>query len=329
MTTAKISGVGHAVPARELSNLDLEKIVDTSDEWIRSRTGIEKRRLLDPKTQNHTSLSVEAGKMALERAGLQASDIDYLICATLSPQTRMPIAATRIVDGLGMGEIGSFDLNAACGAWVYGLELANALVTSGKYKRVLLIATEILSEFVNWKDRNTCVLFGDGASATIIEADSKEESAVLSTATFSWPDVKESLVIRGGGSGLPYQHPEFNVDTDTGIRMNGSEVFKNATRGMAKACKSALEKAQIDASQISLFIPHQANLRIIEMTAKLLDFPMQKVVVNLQRWGNTSSASIPIALSEIVDTDKIKKGDHILFASFGAGYSFGAAVVRW
>lgn len=330
---SRITGTGLGIPAKVLTNKDLEKIVDTSDDWIVTRTGIRERRIIDKeKGQTHTSISVDASREAIAMAGLKPSDIDYVICCTLSPETFMPMGASRIIHELGCGNAAGFDLGAACAGWLVGAEVADSLIQSGKYKNILVIGVEALSEFVNWKDRTTCVLFGDGGAAAVFQAtgvkDPKTESCVIATVSHTIPDTNDALCIKGAGSRLPSHHPAFQ-DADATISMNGQEVFKYATRAMAESVMEVLQKSGFTLDQVKWLIPHQANARIIEMVAKLLKFPVEKTYINIDRWGNTSAGTLPICLAEMNRDGKLQKGDLVMFVTFGGGFAYGAMLVRW
>jgi len=332
---SKISGVGLGVPSKVLSNSDLSKIVDTSDEWIVTRTGIKERRIADRENgEQNSTLSIRAAKEALENAGLTPADIDMVICATLTPDTWMPITAARVIDGLGIKKAAGFDLNAACSGFLSSLHVADSLVRSGAQKNILAIGAEVFSSLVDWSDRKTCVLFGDGAGAAIVSrvenGDPLKDSMILASHLYCMPDMEENLVIKSGGSRNPYSEQKQSGDAfNPYVQMRGSEVFKNGSRAMAEAAKLVLEKAGVSSADVKWFIPHQANLRIIEMVAKLAEIPMDKVYVNLDRWGNTSAATVAIAMAEMNRKQLLNKGDLILLDVFGGGYTYGAMLLRW
>ncbi len=327
---SKITGTGLGVPARLVSNFDLEKIVDTTDEWIRTRTGISTRRLIDTKTQSNTSISVEAAKQALQKSGLNISQIDLIIACTATPETIMPITAARIAGDLGAHNAGAFDLNAACSGFVTGLATADAYLRSGLAKKILLIGTDVFSSITNWKDRTTCVLFGDGSGAAVLEAFESQgdpnESCIVDSVLMSEFDKNMNLAVLGGGSLYPHGAME---DKQPFITMNGGEVFKSGTRAMALAAEKILQKNNLTIDQIDWLVPHQANKRIIEMVSKLTGFPLEKTYQNVDRWGNTSAATLAICLAEMNEQKLLKKGQLILTVSFGGGYTFGANLLRW
>lgn len=326
---ARIAGNGYGNPTKTITNADLEKMVDTSDEWIVSRTGIKERRIVDYENgQTHTEICVEAANKAIANAGVKNSDIDMVIVCTISPDTFMPNGAARICDRLEIS-CGSFDLSAACAGWVLGMHTARSFVMSGMHKNVLVIGAEVLSRHVDYSDRNLCILFGDGAGATIVQASTPDSTGnIISSKTYTWPDMQESLASLGSAS----RHPAHTDDFDhskAGLSMNGKEVFKYASKGMALAATEVVAEAGWKLDEIDWFVPHQANLRIIEMVAKLLRFPMEKVYVNIDRWGNTSSATLPTCLGEMQEKGLLKPGQKVLFDTFGGGFSFGAMAVQY
>jgi 3-oxoacyl-[acyl-carrier-protein] synthase-3 len=322
---SKITGWGKYVPARVLTNADLEKMVDTNDEWIVTRTGIRERHIISPGETN-TSISVAASRQALDVAGLMPQDVDLIIVATSSPDHFLPSVASEVQYHLG-AECPAFSLVAGCTGFVYGLATAHQFIATGAYNRVLVIGSEVISMFVNWEDRNTCVLFGDGAGAVVLEA-SSQPGGVQSFVLGSDGSGGEHLMVRGGGCAYPISH-EMIEDKALYIEMNGREVFKFATRVMGEAALQAVDKAGLSLDDIDLLIPHQANLRIIQLAARHLGLPMEKVFVNLDRYGNTSAASIPIALVDALEEGRIRDGMNICIVGFGGGLTWAAAVVRW
>ncbi len=332
---ARVVSTGLGVPSRIVTNNDFAKIVDTNDEWIRTRTGIVERKFLDhDKGETITGLCVMAGKEALQRAGLQASDIDTVISATISPETFMPNNSARVTGALGMSGVAGFDISAACGGFLFGLHTANALIQNGSQKRIMLFGADVLSAAINMKDRNTCVLFGDGAGCTILERienpDPLKDSMILGSKIYTDFDVNGSLTINAGGSRAPSWKPAESHEVNSPyIQMNGQDVFKLAVKGMVRAATELLTELKVPTSAVKWFVPHQANLRIIEMTAKYLEFPMDKVFVNIDRWANTSAATVAIALAEMEQQGKLERGDLILMDVFGGGLNYGAALVRW
>ncbi len=323
---SRISGTGLGVPSKVITNADLEKMVDTSDEWISTRTGIKERRVVDrEKGETNASLSIAACLEALHKAELNAKDIDLIVCCTATPDTMMPITAARVVHGLGAVNAASFDLNSACTGFVAGLNVVDNLIRAGAYKKVLLVGADIFSSIIDWTDRKTCVLFGDGAGAAVVEAvevkNESTESFIIGSKLYTDFDVNESLAVKSGGS----RHPE----TRGFVNMNGQEVFKAGSRGMVRAASDILSRFDLSLDQVRWFIPHQANRRIVEMVAKLLNFPSERVYMNLDVWGNTSAGTIPICLGEMNRKGLLKKGDLLLLDAFGGGYTYGAALLRW
>jgi 3-oxoacyl-[acyl-carrier-protein] synthase-3 len=322
---SQITGWGKYAPPRVLTNADLANMVDTSDEWIVTRTGIRERHIVGPGETN-TTMSVAAAGQALDVAGLTPKDVDLIVVATSSPDHFLPSVASEIQYQLG-AECPAFALTAGCTGFVYGLVTAHQFIATGAYNRVLVIGSEVISSFVNWEDRDTCVLFGDGAGAVVLEA-SNQPSGVLSFVLGSDGSGGEHLIVRGGGCAYPMSH-EMIDNKAMYIEMNGREVFKFASRILGEAALQAVERAGLSLGDIDLLIPHQANLRIIELAARHLGMPMEKVMVNLERYGNTSAASIPIALVEALEEGRIRDGMNICMVGFGGGLTWAAAVVRW
>jgi 3-oxoacyl-[acyl-carrier-protein] synthase-3 len=326
MPYAHITGWGMSVPESVLTNQDISKIVDTNDEWIRERTGIGERHI----ASNHqfpSSLGVEASIKALKIANLRPTDIDLIICATSSPEYIFPATACLIQDQLGATKAGAFDLSAACTGFIYATNMAAQAIRSGSIKNALVIGAETLSRFIDWKDRNTCVLFGDGAGAFVLQASDKP-GGVLSAVLHSDGSGGDLLTIQGGGSRYPATEETVQEGRHF-IQMDGKAVFRFATRVMAQATKEALVAAGLTIDQIKWVVPHQANIRIIEAAARGLSLPMERFIVNLERYGNTSTASIPIATVEAFEKGKINAGDKIVFVGFGAGLTWGAFVAEW
>jgi 3-oxoacyl-[acyl-carrier-protein] synthase III len=323
---AHITGWGMAVPNRILTNEELSKIVDTNDEWIRSRTGIRERRIAG-EDQSTATLGFDASVNALQVARLKPDELDLIIVATSSPEHIFPATACIIQDRLGAKNAGAFDLLAACTGFIFALNMATQSIRSGAVKNVLVVGSETLSRFVDWKDRNTCVLFGDGAGAFVIQS-AEEAGGILSSVMRSDGSGGDLLTLLGGGSRQPASFESVR-DGLHYIRMNGREVFRFATRVMAQATNEAVEQAHMHIEDIKLVIPHQANERIIETAMRNLKIPMDRCVVNLERYGNTSTASIPIAVCEAVGDGRLKAGDNVVFVGFGAGLTWGAAVAIW
>ncbi len=323
---SRITGWGMYVPERRLTNFDLEKMVDTSDKWIVERTGIRERRIVGPGETTRT-MSVAAARRALEVAGIASTDLDLIIAATSSPDHLLPTVATQIQADLGADGVPAFALVAGCTGFMYGLVVAHQFIASGTYERILVIGAETISKAVNWEDRTTCVLFGDGAGAVVIEA-SQTPGGLLAFELGADGSQWDVLMIPAGGVAHPPDMEMIEKKLYT-IRMHGRAVFRFATRVMTEATRHVITQAGLTPDDIALLIPHQANLRIIEYAAKKLGFPMEKVMVNIDRYGNTSTASIPMALVEAIEQGRIKPGDNIVMVGFGAGLTWGAAVWHW
>lgn len=326
MTYAHITGWGMAVPEKILTNDDLSKMVDTNDEWIRTRTGIRERRIA-AEGETSASLAVDASLRALALANLKPNELDLVIVSSSSPEHIFPSTASLVQDRIGATKAGAFDLSAACTGFIFALNMGAQAIRSGALKNVLVIGTETLSRFVDWTDRNTCILFGDGAGAFVLQADERP-GGVLSAVMHSDGSGGDLLCVPAGGSKMPA--------TDTTVRdglhfiqMDGKGVFRFATRVMARATKETLEKAGLALEDLDLIIPHQANMRIIDAAARGLKLPMEKFMVNLDRYGNTSTASIPIATVEAFEAGRLKAGDKVVFVGFGAGLTWGALAAEW
>ena len=324
---AMFAGTGHAVPRRALTNDEFAEMgIDTSDEWIRERTGI-RQRYIAGDGETLTSLVTEASRQAMADAGVHAGELDAIILGTVSPDRLMPAMAVEVQAALGASRAVAFDLGAACSGWLYSAQVAEGLLATGQYETILVIGGEVLSRIVNWKDRNTCVLFGDGAGATIVRRSSKGRG-ILSAYMRSDGNLADLLHRPKGGGCFPMSDAVL-AEGSHYIQMSGREVFKHAVRSMADAADRALDGAKLSGTDIDLMIPHQANIRIIEATAKHANIPMEKVFVNVDRFGNTSAASIPIALDEARRQGRIVEGSTVLFAAFGAGFTWGSMVVRF
>ena len=323
---AVITGWGFYAPSRVVTNFDLAKFVDTNDEWIASRTGIKERRFASD-GETTSSLSVRAGRMALERAKLRPQDVQLVIVGTCSPDYLFPATACLVQSELGATRAGAFDVEAACTSFVTALGIARGMIMSGTVQNALVIGAETLSRFLNFKDRTTCVLFGDGAGAVVVEA-SNASVGIESVVLHSEGAKGELLMVRAGGARVPASQQTLEAGQHF-ITMQGGEVFKLAVKSMADAAEEALVEAGLGLNDISIMIPHQANLRIIEGVAKRLHFPMDKVFVNIQRYGNTSAASVPIAIAEAAASGRLRRGDKVLLVAFGGGFTWGAAVLEW
>ena len=323
-----ILGTGSYTPKRVLTNDDIAKMVDTSDEWIRARSGIRERRIAGD-DQATSDLAVNAGRIALEDAGVAASEIDLLVVATITPDYPMPSTACIVQHKLGVPSASAcFDVNAACSGFIYALDTACSMIASGRYHKALVIGAEKLSTVVDWRERGTCLLFGDGAGAAVVGASRKPGVGLLGTRLGSLGEDTELLYIPAGGSRTPASAATV-ARRDHFIKMKGKEVFKLAVRVMEEAARDILEQHGVAANQIGLVIPHQANLRIIDAIAQYLELPVERFFVNVDRYGNTSAASIPIALDEARRAGRIKKDDLTLLVAFGAGLTYGSALIRW
>jgi len=323
---AHITGWGMAAPERVVTNDELAQNVDTNDEWIRARTGIKERRVVSD-DQTTASLAVQASLRALDVARLKPTELDLVIVSTSSPEHLFPATACLVQDQLGATRAGAFDLLAACSGFIYGLDVATQAIRSGSVKNALVIGSETLSRIVNWSDRETCILFGDGAGAFVLQA-SQERAGVISSVMRSDGSGGDLLSVPAGGSYLPTSHETIDEGLHY-IQMNGREVFRFASRVMVQATEEALEAAELDVNDIQLVIPHQANRRIIEAALRGLKIPIEKCYINLDRYGNTSTASIPIATCEAIEQGKLNPGDKIVFVGFGAGLTWGAVVATW
>ncbi|MBI3168420.1 MAG: ketoacyl-ACP synthase III [Chloroflexi bacterium] len=326
MPYAHITGWGMSVPEPVLTNDDLAKMVDTNDEWIRDRTGIRERHIAR-EDQFTSTLAVEAAIKALQVANLAPTELDLIIVASSSPEYIFPATACLVQDQIGATKAGAFDLLAACSGFIYGVNMAAQSIRSGSIKNALVIGSETLSRFVDWKDRGTCILFGDGAGAFVVQASDKP-GGVLSAVMHSDGSGADSLTLLGGGA----RHPATETTLAEGkhyVRMDGKAVFRFATRVMGSATKEALELANMKLEEVDWIIPHQANYRIIETAAKYLKLPLDKFVINVDRYGNTSTASIPIAAVEAIEKGQLKSGNKVVFVGFGAGLTWGALVAEW
>ena len=312
MPKASLISIAAYAPPKILTNFDLEKMVETSDEWIVKRTGISQRRIAQD--EDTSELGTKAAKIALERANLTAKDIDAVICATISPDHFcMPSTACKIAKKLGINTITAFDISAACTGFIYLLELAKSLIESGSKKNVLIIGAEKLSKIVDWTDRTTCILFGDGAGAAVVSA--SEENEIIDVHTAADGNYANLLITPGGEEKF--------------IKMSGNEVFKIAVQTLTKDVVDILEKNQISSDKIDLFIPHQANLRIIEAVKQRLNFTNEQCVITVGKYGNTSSASIPMAMNDAYEEGRLKKGDLLLLDAFGGGFTWGSALLKF
>ncbi|MGH7890740.1 MAG: beta-ketoacyl-ACP synthase III [Thermodesulfobacteriota bacterium] len=325
MSFVRFLGTGSYAPDRVLTNLDLEKLVDTSDEWIQSRTGIRERRIADPDVAT-SDIAYEASLKALESSGVDARDLDGIIVGTVTPDYLFPSTACILQSRLGAKKAFAFDLLAGCSGFLYALQAGKGIIGCGDAQKLLIIGAETLSKITDFRDRNTCILFGDGAGAAVISA--SETPGILSTCLGANGDEWELLYMPGGGSRIPPSEESIKNGSHY-LKMKGNEVFKEAVKALESSSLEAIKRADITPEEIDLFIPHQANIRILEAVRKRVGLPEEKVFSNLDRYGNTSSASVPIALDEAVRSGRVKEGDTILISVFGAGFTWGAAVIRW
>lgn len=326
MNRSTILGTGRYLPDKVLTNFDMEKIVVTSNEWIISRTGIETRHMAAPEEAT-SDMATEAAKIAIKKAGLAVDDIQLIIVATVTPDMAFPSTACIVQANLGATRAAAFDIEAACSGFLYGLATADAFIRSGMYRHVLVIGAEKMTSILDWNDRNTCVLFGDGAGAAVVGPSTGEEG-ILSTILGADGEGGKFLSQPAGGSRKPASLETIQNNEHT-IDMAGTDVFKFAVRIMGNASVEAIEKAGLSIEDIQVLVPHQANMRIISAAAKRLSLPMEKVKVNLNHYGNISAASIPIALDEALEEGMIKKGDNVVLTGFGGGLTWGSAVIRF
>jgi 3-oxoacyl-[acyl-carrier-protein] synthase III len=323
----RILGTGSYLPDRVLTNSDLERMVDTTDEWIVDRTGIRERRLAAP-NQATSDLATEAGRQACAAAGISPHELDLIITCTLTPDHWVPPAATLVQRNLGALRAAAFDLNAACSGFVYGLTVADKMIRAGGHQRVLVVGAEVLSRFVDWDDRATCVLFGDGAGAAVLAPGDDDGPGILSTHIHSDGRYADLLIAPGGGSRMPATREVIDKKLNT-VKMRGNETFKVAVTKLAELVDEVLAANGITAEDIDVLVPHQANFRIIDATRRKLKLPEDKVVLTVSRHGNTSAASVGLALDDAVRSGRIASGDLVLLEAFGGGLTWGAVLVRW
>ncbi len=328
MYRSRVAGIGSYLPEKVLSNFDLEKMVDTSNDWIVERTGIERRHIA-AEGEATSDLSVKAAQKALEDAKLKPEDIDMIIVGTVTSDRQMPSTACYLQSKLGCRNVFAFDLNAACSGFLYGVSVADQFIRTGMYKNILVVGAEVLHRFVNYQDRETCILFGDGAGAWIVSRAAEGDTNVIeSTHLHADGDLADLLTLPGGGSIQPQSQEVLDKKLNY-VSMKGREIFKSAVRTMALCCKEALEYNKMSPDEIDWIIPHQANKRIIEAVAGQFNFPMERMIVYLQETGNTSAASIPLAFDWAVQNGKIKRGQTILLTAFGAGLTSGSVLLRY
>jgi 3-oxoacyl-[acyl-carrier-protein] synthase III len=321
-----ITGIGRYLPRRVMTNLEIEKMVDTSDEWIVTRTGIKERRIAAPEEAS-SDLAYPAAQEALAHAGVTPEQLDLIIVGTATPDMLFPATACVLQDRLGAKQAGAFDLSAACSSWVYAVAVAHGYIAAGLAKTVLVVGAETLSKFTNWKDRNTCVLFGDSAGAVVMQA-CEPGSGFLSFYLGADGAGGPLIAIPAGGSRIPASFESIERNQHY-LQMNGREVYKFAVRCIPKAIEEAVQRAHLNIDDVDVFIPHQANIRIIDAAAGRLGQPREKFFINVERYGNTSSASVPVALYEAVHGGRIKAGDVVVMVAFGGGLTWGSCAMRW
>ena len=322
----RILGTGSCLPEKILTNADLEKMVDTSDEWIVSRSGIRERRVASEEEAAST-LALPAARMAIERAGLTPKDLDAIVVGTITPDTIFPSTACRLQNELGCRQIPSFDLSAGCTGFLYSSIVADSLIKSGAARHILVVGVELLTKITDWKDRSTCVLFGDGAGAAVLGPSEDEDRGIMGSFWSADGKFGPLLEMPAGGSAMPASEKTVKENLHT-VHMLGNETFKAAVRAMEEASLGGIEDAGLDVSEIDWLVPHQANIRIIQFTAKRLGIPMDRVVITLDKYGNTSASSVPIALDEAMSSGRIKRGENVLLVAFGAGFTWGSIVFK-
>ncbi len=323
---SRISGTGHSLPSRVLTNFDLEKMVDTSDEWITTRTGIRERRV-SGENEYLSMFAADAARKAMEMAGITGEDLGLIIIATVTPDQPIPSTACFVQDVLKAPHAAAFDMQAGCSGFIYALTVADNFIRMGSVKHALVIGGELLSKYVDWTDRTTCVLFADGAGAVVLSAEDNGRG-LLSSAIHADGSMADFITLPGGGSRIPVSHEMIDHNLHT-IKMRGNETFKIAVRSLETVCREAIDQASLKPSDVRWFVPHQANVRIINAVAGRLGWPPESIYLNIDRIGNTSAASIPIALDELVRSGKVQPNEILLFAAFGAGLTWGSALVRW
>ncbi len=326
---AVITGTGSYAPEKILTNEDLEKIVDTSDEWIMTRTGIKRRHVVENGSQSTSDLALEASRRALDMAGIGAEDIDLIVVGTVTPDRPLPSTASILQAKLGANGSAAFDIAAACAGFLHGLSITRSMIMAGNCTKALVVGAEVLTQITNYEDRSTCVLFGDGAGAAVVERrETDDEVGILSSYLRADGSREKLLWVPAGGVTEPIT--EENIHSrDRYVNMQGNEIFKLAVRAMCDAASKSLEKSGMKSNDIDWLIPHQANIRIINAVAKKLNLPPEKVYLNIQEYGNTSAASVPLALDEANRAGCLKQGDNILMVAFGGGLTWGASLVRW
>jgi 3-oxoacyl-[acyl-carrier-protein] synthase-3 len=322
-----ITGTGSYLPEKVLTNFDLEKIVDTSDKWIRTRTGICERRLVENDMAT-SDMGLRAARMALEDAAISAEELDLIIVATVTPDRLFPATACIIQHQLGAKNAVAFDINAACSGFIYCLKIAEQYIKAGTYQNILIIGAETISKIVDWSDRNTCVLFGDGAGAAVLQAGDDPLRGIIDTDQYTDGSLADVLAMPAGGSKLPPSHQTVDQRLHS-IKMKGNELFKIAVRNLTESAQKILRDNEFTVDDVALFVPHQANIRIINAVASALSIPEEKTCYTIIKYGNTSAASIPIALDESARTGRLASGDLVLLSAFGSGLAWAASLIRW
>ncbi len=323
---AAIKGLGAAVPKKIMTNADFEKFLDTSDEWITTRTGIKQRRIVS-EGESTATLATEAAKKALASANIAPTDLDLIICATVSPEVMFPATACFIQKAIGAQGIGAFDISAACSGWLYALDIASQFIETGRYRRILVVGAETLSRFCDYTDRSSCILFGDAAGAAVLEATEEKNKGIIYNVMHADGDGWDFIHVPGGGS-LEPASPQTVKDGRHFVKMRGRDVYRFAVEKLQWLIGDCMEQCNLDVGDVDMVIPHQVNMRIIKSAIEKYNFPLEKVYVNIERYGNTSAASIPLAMTEAYEAGKIKAGDTILLVAFGAGLTWAGTVVR-
>ena len=322
---AKITAVGHFLPDDKLTNFDLEKMVDTNDEWIRTRTGIKERRILKDPDKATSYMAAEAAKEALESAGVSPDEVDVIVMATVTPDYMFPATACLVQDKIGAKNAFAFDVSAACSGFIYALTTGATFIEAGRAKKVLVIGGDKMSSIIDYSDRTTCIIFGDGAGAVLLEA-SDDGTGIIDSIHYTEGDTNLALHQPAGGSMKPASHDTVDA-REHSIRQDGRAVFKKATTGMADVSAEIMEKNDLDADDVAWLVPHQANLRIIDATANRMGLSSDKVMINIDRYGNTTAGTIPLCLYD--RKDQLKKGDNIILTAFGGGFTWGAVYLKW
>jgi 3-oxoacyl-[acyl-carrier-protein] synthase-3 len=322
-----VIGTGICIPEKILTNFDLEKMVETTNEWIVTRTGIQERHLVENGICT-SDMGAEAGKRALEKAGLQPDELDLIMVGTMTPDNLFPSSACVIQEKLNAKNAAAFDVSAACSGFLFILSIAEQYIKTDAFQNILVVGAETMSRFVDWEDRSTCVIFGDGAGAVVLQARNENSRGIIATKLFTDGSYRDMLYLPAGGSRLPASRKSIE-NNDHYLKMRGNELFKIAVRALTDSCRTILQENNMVLDDVALFIPHQANIRIIKAVANQLGLPMDKVFSNIDRYGNTSASSIPIALDEAARSGRLKEGDLVLLAAFGSGLTWASTLLRW